>query len=53
MDDPLRCILYSTDDSHNIIGTWSQVHHGEYSVPDLVNKEATVDGVFYSDEVRK
>lgn len=28
------------------------MHHGEYSLPDPLNKEATVDGVFYSDEVR-
>ncbi|XP_028394357.1 ciliogenesis and planar polarity effector 1-like [Dendronephthya gigantea] len=40
-----------SDNSHNIIGTWSQVHHGEYSLPSPSCKEATVDCVLYSDEI--
>lgn len=42
---------YFVDNSLSIAGTWSQVHHGEYYLPDGSNKEATVDGVFYADEV--
>lgn len=38
-------------DGQDISGAWSQIHHGEYTLPDQSNKETSVDGVFFSDDV--
>ena len=46
-------LIFYAGSTEEISGTWCQIHHGEYALPDQSNKETSVDGVFYTDDVRR